>query len=122
MCASEARCLIRLAQVSLGTTTDGKCWATATQGDIKKAESYLKQVDVSSISRRCQALYYVIESDLFKSKNNTTKAIESSEKVLKIANESQLGALLREIIAIVQYMGCLSDSTYRYSIYAVVYF
>ena len=92
LCASEARCLIRLAQMSLGTTTDGKCWATATQGDIKKAESYLKQVDASSISRRCQALYYVIESDLFKSIDNTTKAIESSEKALKIANESQLGA------------------------------
>ena len=28
----------------------------------------------------------------------------------------------RPIIAIVQYIGCLSDSTYRYSIYAVVYF
>ena len=27
----------------------------------------------------------------------------------------------RPIIAIVQYIGCLSDSTYRYSIYAVVY-
>ena len=28
----------------------------------------------------------------------------------------------RPIIAIVQYIGCLSDSTYRYSIYAAVYF
>ena len=92
LCASEARCLIRLAQVSLGTTTDGNFWALATQGDTEKAEKYLKQVDVSSISRRCRALHYVIESDLYRSMDNTAKAIESTEKALKIAEENQLGA------------------------------
>ena len=92
LCASEARCLIRLAQLSLATTTEGKCWAIATPSDIEEAEKNLKQVDVSFISRRCQALYYIIESDLFKSKDNTTKAIESTEKALKIVEESKLGA------------------------------
>lgn len=92
LCASEARCLIRLAQLSLQVTTDGRCWAPASESAIKKAEGCLKQVNVSSISRRCQALYYVIESDLFRSMNNTIKAIESSEKALKIAEENQLGA------------------------------
>lgn len=91
LCASEARCLIRLAQFSLGTTTDGKCWTQASESDINKAESCLKQVDVSSISCRCQALYYVIESDLFRSMNDTTNAIKSTEKALKIAEENQLG-------------------------------
>ena len=31
LCSSEAHCLIRLAKMSLGTTTDGNCWALATQ-------------------------------------------------------------------------------------------
>ena len=61
---------------------------------IKKAEYYLKQVDVNVISHRCQALYYVVESDLFKSMDNTMKAISSTEMALKIAEESQLGAEL----------------------------
>ena len=94
LCASEARCLIRLAQLSLQTTTDGKCWAPVSESAIRKAEGCLKQVDVSSISRRCQALYYVVESDLFRSMDmdNTAKAIESTKKALKIAEENQLGA------------------------------
>ena len=83
MCASEARCLIRLAQVSLGTTTDGNFWALATQGDTEKAEMYLKQVDMISISRRCQALYYVIESDLYRSVDNTAKVIKSTERSIE---------------------------------------
>ena len=69
----KARCLIRSAQVCIGTTTDGKYWAVATPDDLEKAEHYLKQVDVSAISHRCQALYYI---DLFKSMDNTTKAID----------------------------------------------
>lgn len=92
LCASKARCLIRLAQLSLGTTTDGKCWTIAAPDDIRKAEYYLKQVDVSVISRRCQALYYVIESDLFNNMDDAVKAIESTETALKIAKENELGA------------------------------
>ena len=92
MCASEARCLIRLAQLALGTTTHGVCVVTATPENIKRAKGYLDQVDVNSVSQRCSSLYYVIESDLFKSMGNTTKAIESTEKALKVAKEAQLGA------------------------------
>ena len=94
LCASKARCLIRSAQVCIGTTTDGKYWAVATPDDLEKAEHYLKQVDLSAISRRCQALYYIIESDLFKSMDNTTKAIDSTKRALRIAKENQLGAEL----------------------------
>ena len=78
----------------IGTTTDRKYWAVATSDDLEKAEHYLKQVDVSAISRRCQALYYIIESDLFKSMDNTTKAIDSTKRALRIAKENQLGAEL----------------------------
>ena len=95
MCASEARCLIRLAQLFLGTTTHtthGDCKIKATPENVKRAENYLKQVDVNSISRRCTSLYYNIESDLFKNMGNVTKATESAEKALKIAEETQLGA------------------------------
>ena len=62
------------------------------KGDTEKAEKYLKQVDVISISHRYRTLYYVIESDLYRSVDNTAKAIESTEKALKIAEENQLGA------------------------------
>ena len=95
LCASKARCLIRLAQLSLGTTTDGKCWSIAAPDDIEKAEYYLKQVDVSVISHRCQALYYVIKSDLFNSMDEIVKAIQSTETALMIAKENQLGAELQ---------------------------
>ena len=78
----------------VGTTTDGNYWTVATPDDIKKAEYYLKQVDVSVISRRCQALYYIVESDLFKSMDNTIKAINSTTTALKIAKENQLGVEL----------------------------
>ena len=78
----------------IGTTTDGNYWTVATPDDIKKAEHYLKQVNLSAISRRCQALYYIIESNLFKSMDNTIKAINSTEAALKIAKENQLGAEL----------------------------
>ena len=94
LCASKARCLIRSAQVCVGTTTEGKCWTVATPDDIKKAKQYLKQVDVSSVSNRCQALYYLIESDLFKSMDNTIKAIHSTKTALQIAKKHQLGAEL----------------------------
>ena len=94
MCASKDRCLIRKAQLSLGTSTLGICMIKATEGSINQAEVYLKQVEVDSISQRCLALYYVIESDLFKSKGNVTQAIASSEKALRIAKESSLGAEL----------------------------
>ena len=94
--ASKAHCLIRSAQVCIGKTTDGKYWAVATPDDLEKAEQYLKQVDVSTISHKCQALYYVIESDLFESMdiNSTTKAINSTARALSIAKDNQLGAEL----------------------------
>ena len=91
MCASEARCLIRLAQLSLGTTTHGVCVVKTTPENIKMAKGYLDKVDVNSVSHRCITLYYIIESDLFKSMGSTTEAIESTEKALKIAKEAQLG-------------------------------
>ena len=94
LCASKARCLIRSAQVCIGTTTDGKYWAVATSDDLEKAEHYLEQVDVSTISHRCQALYYIIESDLFESMDSKTKAISSSARALSIAKDNQLGAEL----------------------------
>ena len=85
MCASEARCLIRLAQLSLGTTTDGTCNFEVSPDDVKRAEGYLKQVDVNAISRRCTALFYLIESDFYFSKGNIRDAIESSRKAKEIA-------------------------------------
>ncbi len=87
MCASEARCLIRLAQLSLGTNTHRVCEAKATSENIKVAKGCLDKVDINSVSRRCMALYYIIESDLFRSMDNVTKAIESVKKALKIAQE-----------------------------------
>ena len=91
MCASEARCLIRLAQLSLGTTTHGVCDVKAAPENVKKAKGYLDQVDVNSVSHRCMTLFHIIESDLFKTMGSVTKAIESSERALKIAKEAQLG-------------------------------
>ena len=91
MSVSKSRCLIRLAQLSLRTTTNGCCLVQATSMEIKEAESYLEQVDVKSVSRRCQALYHGIESDLFKSKGDIARAIESAKEMLQIAEEAKLG-------------------------------
>lgn len=95
MCASEERCLIRLAQLSLGTTTNGVCVLEVNEENVEKAEDYLKQVKVDSVSLRCQALYYVIQSDLYKRKGDLEGAVASSKKALKIAEDSNLGAELQ---------------------------
>ena len=95
LCPSRARCLIRLAQLTLTTTTDGQCLFPTTPTDIKEAESYLKKVRVTSISRRCQALFYLIKSDIYKCKSNTDKDIELAKKLamqaLEIAKDAKLG-------------------------------
>lgn len=89
MCASEARCLIRLAQLSLGTNTHRACEVRASPEEIREAQCCLDKVDINSISRRCKALYFIIESDLFKSMGNVTMAIESARNALKIARKDQ---------------------------------
>ena len=90
MCASRARCLIRLAQLSLGTTTSRASVVQATPESVKEAKGYLDRVDVKSVSTRCQSLYYLIESDLFKSMGSIAKAMESSQKALVIAEDAKL--------------------------------
>lgn len=82
-CASEARCLIRIAQLSLGTTTRGNCeFSIVTPENIKKAKGCLDKVELNSLPRRCLTLYYIIESDLFRNMSNITMATESAEKAL----------------------------------------
>jgi len=91
-CASEARCLIRIAQLSLGTTTQGNCeFSIATPENIKKAKGCLDKVELNSLSRRCLTLYYIIESDLFRNMSNITMATESAQKALNIAQEDSYG-------------------------------
>jgi len=86
------RCLIRIAQLSLGTTTQGNCeFSIATPENIKKAKGCLDKVDLNSLSRRCLTLYYIIESDLFRNMSNITMATESAQKALNIAQEDSYG-------------------------------
>ena len=74
---------IRLAQLSLGSTQEVA--GVATEENVTKAALCLHEVDVDSLARRSQSLYYLFESDVHKNKGNMDSAIASARKALEIA-------------------------------------
>lgn len=75
---------IRLAQVYLGSSPliPGR---NADSESIDKASALLKQVNMESLAKRTLCIFRYTESDLYRNKNNVSKALECAQNAMELA-------------------------------------